>query len=83
MPIYEYECLVCSKTFDVTQKFSDPDVTNCRFCNGEVRRLISPPAIIFKGTGWYATDYAKKENGAEKKAESPPACNTSCKNPCK
>ena len=60
MPLYEYECDACSKRFEVIQKFSEsPD--RCRVCGkGPVRRLMSSPAIQFKGTGWYITDYANK-----------------------
>ncbi len=60
MPLYEYECERCSIRFEVIQKFSDPPVDKCRSCGGPVRRLLSAPAIQFKGTGWYITDYARK-----------------------
>lgn len=67
MPLYEYECESCGGTFEVIQKFSDHSVDTCRTCGGKVRRLLSAPAIQFKGTGWYITDYARKgEGGAEK-----------------
>jgi putative FmdB family regulatory protein len=67
MPLYEYECEACGATFEVIQKFSDHSVDTCRTCGGKVRRLLSAPAIQFKGTGWYITDYARKgEGGAEK-----------------
>jgi len=61
MPLYEYECEACSRRFEIIQRFSDgpPDV--CRLCGkGPVRRLASSPAIQFKGSGWYITDYSKK-----------------------
>jgi putative FmdB family regulatory protein len=72
MPLYEYECESCGATFEVIQKFSDHSVDTCRTCGGKVRRLLSAPAIQFKGTGWYVTDYARKgAGGAEKeKADS-------------
>lgn len=77
MPVYEYECNSCGGRFDVTQKFSDPEVSVCRLCNaGPVRKLLSPTAFVLKGSGWYATDYAgKKANESEKtcKGESKPA----------
>ena len=58
MPLYEYQCHRCGKTFELLQKFSDDPVTVHDQCGGEVERLISPPALQFKGTGWYVTDYA-------------------------
>ena len=61
MPLYEYECDACGRRFEVIQKFSDPLVDTCKECGkGPVHRLMSSPAIQFKGTGWYITDYAKK-----------------------
>jgi putative FmdB family regulatory protein len=67
MPLYEYECESCGGTFEVIQKFSDHSVETCRTCGGKVRRLLSAPAIQFKGTGWYITDYARKgQGGADK-----------------
>ena len=63
MPIYEFECDACGERFEVIQKFSDPQLDTCTKCGkGPVRRLLSSPAIQFKGSGWYVTDYAKKEN---------------------
>ncbi len=61
MPLYEYECDACQHRFEVIQKYSDPLVAICPNCGGHVRKLMSSPAIQFKGTGWYITDYAKKE----------------------
>jgi putative FmdB family regulatory protein len=64
MPIYEYKCQKCGDVFDVKQKFSDEALTMHEACGGAVERLISAPALRFKGTGWYVTDYArKKDNG--------------------
>ena len=61
MPLYEYQCDTCGCRFEVIQKFSDPAVESCKECGkGPVRRLPSSPAIQFKGTGWYITDYAQK-----------------------
>ena len=65
MPLYEYECNDCEHRFERIQKFSDPLVSTCPACGGEVRKLLSSPAIQFKGTGWYVTDYAKKPSGAQ------------------
>jgi putative FmdB family regulatory protein len=60
MPLYEYECEACSHRFESIQKFSDPPIERCPRCGGTVHKLVSSPAFQFKGTGWYATDYAKK-----------------------
>jgi putative FmdB family regulatory protein len=61
MPLYEYQCEACAQRFEVIQKFSDPPVTVCRVCgSGPVVKLLSSPAIQFKGSGWYITDYARK-----------------------
>lgn len=61
MPLYEYQCEACAQRFEVIQKFSDPPVTVCRVCgSGPVGKLLSSPAIQFKGSGWYITDYARK-----------------------
>ena len=60
MPLYEYECLQCGARFEEIRKFSDPPLTEHEQCGGKLRKLLSPPAIRFKGTGWYVTDYAKK-----------------------
>ena len=66
MPLYEYECDACGGRFEVIQKFSETTET-CRRCGkGPVRRLMSSPAIQFKGSGWYITDYAQKgKSGSE------------------
>jgi putative FmdB family regulatory protein len=63
MPLYEYKCASCGKTFEVIQKFADEPLKVHPECGGEVVRLFSAPAFHLKGTGWYATDYAKKSNG--------------------
>ena len=61
MPLYEYECDACHQRFEKIQKYSDPPVEVCEKCGkGPVRKLFSSPAIQFKGSGWYVTDYAKK-----------------------
>jgi putative FmdB family regulatory protein len=61
VPLYEYQCDACGCRFEVIQKFSDSVVETCKECGkGPVRRLLSSPAIQFKGTGWYITDYAQK-----------------------
>ena len=60
MPLYEYECQTCHHQFEVQQKFSDPLIDKCIRCGNGVRKLISAPGIMFKGTGWYVTDYSNK-----------------------
>jgi putative FmdB family regulatory protein len=64
LPLYEYECPK-DGTFERMQKFSDPPLTACPTCGGPIEKLLSAPAIQFKGTGWYVTDYARKSSGAE------------------
>ena len=59
MPLYEYQCDVCAHRFEVIQKYSDVPIEVCPKCGGAVRKLLSSPAIQFKGSGWYITDYAR------------------------
>jgi len=69
MPLIEYRCHRCNQTFEVIQKFSDPDRTECSVCGGPLERLLSAPAIQFKGSGWYVNDYARKSsNGTSKRS---------------
>lgn len=63
MPLYEYECKKCHHRFERIQKFSDPHVKRCPDCGGPVEQVVSAPAVQFKGSGWYVTDYAKKSSG--------------------
>jgi putative FmdB family regulatory protein len=72
MPIYEYECRKCKAHMEVFQKVSDKPPVKCRKCGGRLERKISAPAIQFKGSGWYVTDYAGKATKDEK-SESEPA----------
>jgi putative FmdB family regulatory protein len=60
VPLYEYQCKKCKHRFERIQKFSDPEVKKCPECGGAVERLLSAPAVQFKGSGWYVTDYARK-----------------------
>ncbi|HOB51635.1 MAG TPA: zinc ribbon domain-containing protein [Acidobacteriota bacterium] len=85
MPIYEYVCTVCNHRFEKIQKFSDPPVTDCPDCGQRVELAPSAPAIQFKGSGWYITDYAHKSSPAssgdrkettDKKSDSPSKSNT-------
>lgn len=60
MPLYEYQCTKCGHRFEKIQKFSDKKIKKCPECGGPVEQVISAPAVQFKGSGWYVTDYAKK-----------------------
>jgi putative FmdB family regulatory protein len=62
MPLYEYQCKKCHHRFEKIQKFSDKMVKKCPECGGPVEQMISAPAVQFKGSGWYVTDYAKKSS---------------------
>ena len=68
MPLYEYQCRSCGERFEVMQKFSDSPLETHERCGGAVERLLSAPALQFKGSGWYVTDYARS-NGKEAKAK--------------
>ena len=70
MPLYEYQCESCAHRFERIQKFSDPPIETCPSCGGRVKKLLSSPAIQFKGSGWYITDYAKKSASADGKPSS-------------
>jgi len=72
VPLYEYRCKQCGHQFEKIQSFSAPDEKECPVCKGELERLISAPAVQFKGSGWYVTDYAGKgsSKGPAKPAES-------------
>jgi putative FmdB family regulatory protein len=79
MPLYEYECNACGHRFEVIQKFSDGPIETCEKCNGPVRKLLSSPAIQFKGSGWYITDYAragKSESSVPSKPDDASAAKT-------
>lgn len=79
MPLYEYQCESCGQRFEVIQKFSDPPVECCRVCRGPVKKLLSSPAIQFKGSGFYITDYARKsgEKGSPASDSSSPSSSSS------
>ena len=89
MPLYDYKCDKCGKVFEVRQKFADEPLKLHDQCGGAVHRLISAPAIQFKGTGWYVTDYGKgghsaASNGtAEKSAETKTETKTETKSETK
>jgi putative FmdB family regulatory protein len=70
MPLYEYECTTCHKHTEKIQKFSDPEITVCPHCGGKLERVVSAPAIAFKGGGWYADGYgnAKPKSSGDSKS---------------
>ena len=72
MPLYEYKCDACGARFEMIRKFSDPPLDQCSVCGkGPVEKLVSSPAFHLKGSGWYATDYAKKsETGSSASSSS-------------
>lgn len=76
MPLYEYECFVCGHGFERIRKVADASFVSCPECGGKVRRLLGVPALQFKGSGWYVTDYGKGNGGRStaltKTDDSPP-----------
>ncbi len=70
VPLYEYECKKCKHRFERIQKFSDPPVKKCPECGGPVEQLLSAPAVQFKGSGWYVTDYARKSGAPSGESKS-------------
>jgi putative FmdB family regulatory protein len=89
MPRYEYACRDCGHTFEIVQSMTDEPLTVCPACGGELRKVFAPPAIAFKGSGFYATDHGKKAkkpaeksgsetkgSGPEKTAEKPAAASS-------
>jgi putative FmdB family regulatory protein len=60
MPLYEYQCTQCGERVEIIQRLSDPPYSHCPKCGGDMKKLLSAPAIQFKGSGWYKTDYASK-----------------------
>jgi putative FmdB family regulatory protein len=83
MPLYEYKCTACHKHTEKIQKFSDPEITVCPHCSGKLERVLSAPAVSFKGGGWYADGYGNakpksSEDGAGKTAsDSKPSTDSS------
>jgi len=74
MPLYEYQCTNCSERVEIIQRIADPPYGHCPKCGGDMKKLISAPAIQFKGSGFYKTDYAATKPAAEKtetKSEAP------------
>jgi putative FmdB family regulatory protein len=72
VPIYEYECTKCGHRFERIQKFSDKPLTTCPECRGKLKQLLHAPAVQFKGSGWYVTDYARKSSGSSTGGDSQP-----------
>lgn len=70
MPLYEYQCKKCQHRFERIQKFSDPHPKKCPKCGGPIEQTISAPAVQFKGSGWYVTDYAKKSSAPSSSSDS-------------
>ena len=78
MPLYEYECTACHKRTEKIQKFSDPEITTCPHCGGHIERVLSAPAVSFKGGGWYADGYgnAKPKSSGDKSSGDKPSSDT-------
>jgi putative FmdB family regulatory protein len=70
MPLFEYQCQTCGERVEVIQKLSDPPYSHCPKCSGEMKKLLSAPAIQFKGSGFYKTDYSSSPKPSESKSES-------------
>jgi putative FmdB family regulatory protein len=79
MPLYEYLCETCNETFEIIQKFADEPLQTHANCGGKVHRLLSPPALQFKGSGWYVTDYGRKNGSGSSPSKPSPAADTSSK----
>src|SRR6266702_5877198 len=73
MPTYEYECLKCKRVFEIRQRISEPALTKCDVCGGDVRRLLSAAPFILKGGGWYVTDYPSESRKKALDSEKPAA----------
>ena len=69
MPLYEYLCETCGRRTETLQRIDEPPLSACPHCGGALRRLVSAPSFQFKGSGWYATDYARKGDGASDSGE--------------
>jgi putative FmdB family regulatory protein len=70
VPLYEYQCQKCKHKFEKIQKFSDRPIKKCPECGGPVEKVMHAPAVQFKGTGWYVTDYGGKDKSEKSKSES-------------
>jgi putative FmdB family regulatory protein len=83
MPLYEYLCKKCGHRFEEIRKFSDKQPKKCPECGGMIEQVISAPAVQFKGSGWYVTDYAKKPAGSATESKAPSAEGDSAKSETK
>ena len=70
MPTYQYKCRECEHRFDVTQKITEDPLKECPECSGEIRRVLFPAGVVFKGSGWYVTDYRNSGEKAKYESES-------------
>lgn len=71
MPIYEYKCKKCNQTFEIMQKVTDPQLSVCNSCGGELRKLITSTSFVLKGSGWYISDYPSSDRKKALDAEKP------------
>jgi putative FmdB family regulatory protein len=76
VPLYEYKCLKCGRKTEKIENVDGPHLKKCPHCAGKVERVLSPPAIQFKGAGWYVTDYAGKAGGGDAEKQEKPAAET-------
>jgi putative FmdB family regulatory protein len=76
VPLYEYKCLKCGRKTEKIENISGPHLRKCPHCGGKVERLLTAPAIQFKGAGWYVTDYASKPSGGDSEKADKPATET-------
>jgi len=83
VPLYEYQCKKCKHRFEKIQKFSDRPLKKCPECGGQLEQLLSAPAVQFKGSGWYVTDYAKKTTGTAESGASADAAKDGAAAPAK
>jgi putative FmdB family regulatory protein len=83
MPLYDYECGKCAHKFEMRKSFSDGAITQCPRCNSDAERVFAPVPIVFKGSGFYVTDYRKEKTPSETKEKAPVAEKSACKTECK
>jgi putative FmdB family regulatory protein len=77
VPIYEYQCTKCGEKFEAFQKITDEPLSNCKFCQGSVEKLISQSSFQLKGSGWYLTDYARRSSSGSSSGDKPKASESS------
>lgn len=71
MPTYEYKCSGCSKRLEIVQRITADPLTKCEACGGQLKRVVFPVGVVYKGTGFYTTDYARKNGGSDKSEDTP------------